>query len=280
MGFTKLDSGIINSSIWEEHSDVLKVFIAFWTKSSSEGIVTATEGSIFRSANLLDENKNPRDKQYFDKILLILLSPDQSSKTKDNDGKRILRIDESSWLIVNYKKYREYTYSDNPESVRKREYRKRDMSQSVLGHSASASASELELFNGNEDPKHDTVSKCEGVQGGEEKTWKIDYDVYQKECSDAFDELMENWSWIEERKGYHPGLRIRKSVEKMFYDYWGTERGWKRKKTSKSKDLDWMATANNGLTIKCNQVWLQKGERDEEKEFIEIMKKRAENAET
>lgn len=180
MGFTKLDSGIINSSIWEEHSDVLKVFIAFWTKSNSDGIVNATEGSIFRSANLLDENKNPRDKQYFDKILLILLSPDHSSKTKNNDGKRILRIDESSWLIVNYKKYREYTYSDNPESVRKRAYRKRDMSQSVLGHSASASASELELIKGNEDPKHDTVSKCEGVQGEDNNLFETFWKSYPR----------------------------------------------------------------------------------------------------
>lgn len=146
MGFTKLSSGIVDSSIWDEHSDVLKVFVAFWTKSSPEGIVSATENAIFRSSNLVDIDKSPRDYSYFKKVLNVLMSPDKTSKSKEHDGRRIVLIEESKWLIVNYKSYRDFTYSDNPEAKRKREYRKqkRDTSQSVSGHSVSVSVSESE----------------------------------------------------------------------------------------------------------------------------------------
>lgn len=146
MGFTKLDSGIVDSSIWDEHSDVMKVFISFWTKSNPEGLVSATKSSIFRSSNLLDLNKNPQPFKYFEKILNILKAPDETSKSKEYGGARIVELEESKWLIVNYKKYREYTYSDNPEAVKKRKQRakkgtQRDTSKCVQGHSASVYAS-------------------------------------------------------------------------------------------------------------------------------------------
>jgi hypothetical protein len=109
-------------------------------------------------------------------------------------------------------------------------------------------------------------------------SWRTDFEIYQKDCSDAFDRLIADWRWIKERKNYHHGLNIRKSAEKMFFDYWGTQEGWKKKKSSKTKEIDWMATVNNGLSLKCNQVWIQKNETDEELEFIQIMEAR--NAKT
>ena len=41
----------------------------------------------------------------------------------------------------------------------------------------------------------------------------------------------------------------------MFQDFWGTEAGWKHKKSSKTKVIDWVGTINNGLSLKSNQVW-------------------------
>ena len=66
MGFTKLDSGIVDSSIWDEPSDVLKVFQTFWTKSNSKGSVRATHESLFRTANLRDMSGNPLSLEWFD----------------------------------------------------------------------------------------------------------------------------------------------------------------------------------------------------------------------
>jgi len=143
MGFTKLDNRIADSSIWDEESNVLKVFLAFWTKSDPEGIVNATYNAMYRTANLCDKSKNLLPITSFDEALNILLSPDPTSRSKNNDGRRIVKLDESKWLITNYKDYREHTYSDNPEAIRKRKYRSGGTcpvtSKNVLGHSASAS---------------------------------------------------------------------------------------------------------------------------------------------
>lgn len=135
MGFTKLDSRIVDSSIWEEPAYVLKLFITFWTKSDSNGIVSATKNAIFRSSNLPEHEFNDGLKR--------LMSEDRCSKSKDYDGRRIVLVEESKWLIVNYLKYRDYTYSDNPDAIKKRRLRGHagDMSQSVPGHSVSVSVS-------------------------------------------------------------------------------------------------------------------------------------------
>jgi len=69
-----------------------------------------------RSANVPEDD--------FDKAILSLESPDEDSRTKSNDGMRIQRI-EGGWKVLNYIKYRKHSYSGNPESSRKRNYRKK-----------------------------------------------------------------------------------------------------------------------------------------------------------
>ena len=160
MGFTKLDSRIIDSSIWEESPDVLKCFITFWCKSDPKGIVSATYNALERASNL------GADK--FKQAIEILTLPDPSSKSTKEGGKRIVRMEESKWLIVNYEEYREFSYSDNPDSIRRREwYHKKnksvipcDISQTIPGYSASASDS-------------DSASEGRSVRKGEKKTVEI-----------------------------------------------------------------------------------------------------------
>ena len=79
-------------------------------------------------------------------------------------------MEESKWLIVNYEEYREFSYSDNPDSIRRREwYHKKnksvtscDISQTIPGYSASASAS-----------ASDSASEGRSVRKGEKKTVEI-----------------------------------------------------------------------------------------------------------
>jgi hypothetical protein len=70
-------------------------------------------------------------------IINKLESPDPLSRSTNDDGRRIERID-GGYRIINYLKYREYTYSDNPESVYKREYRdkkkKEETNRTCVGH--------------------------------------------------------------------------------------------------------------------------------------------------
>ena len=108
-----------------------------------------------------------------------------------------------------------------------------------------------------------------------EKTWSTDYETYRKQCSDAFDKMIADWNFIKEKKEYYPQLNIRKSLEKMFFEYWEKEKlGWKNKKASKTENIDWVSTAENGLSMTCNQVKIPFYTRDEEKEYIEIMERR------
>lgn len=121
----------------------------------------------------------------------------------------------------------------------------------------------------------------EDTQGGDKTdppTWRTNFEVYQKRCEAGFDVLCEDFNWIAERKEFHPGLNIRLSLEKMFGDFWSTKAGWKNKRdAARGKadyEIDWKATAANGLSMKQNQVWIPKGSFDNEARNIEIMRSR------
>jgi hypothetical protein len=90
------------------------------------------------------------------------------------------------------------------------------------------------------------------------KTWKNDFEIYKKELSEAYNKLISDSNYISERQNYHPGIDILKSLEKSYIDYWIKESGWKNKKQSRSVTIDWMATFNNALSSKMNQVWKTK----------------------
>jgi len=270
MGFTKLDSGIIDSSIWEESSDVLKLFITFWAKSNSEGIVSSTYNSLLRTSNLHPES--------FKQSLDILLAPDPESRSQEHEGRRIIRLEESKWLIVTYKKRREYTYSDNPESKRKREYRrkKRDVSQSVPGHSASASASISDSVSDYLN-KEDPLWVENSAKGFEE---------YLKISEPEWDKLKEDFEWIKEMREYNPGKNIGLSMEKAWAYFWGTKAGWEnkrkayraaKKKACKEKrefnyKMDWQLTIQK--TLKYSLVHIPYGQPDHEKQSLEILERK------
>jgi uncharacterized protein YdaU (DUF1376 family) len=90
------------------------------------------------------------------------------------------------------------------------------------------------------------------------KTWRTDYQIYRDECSTAFQKYASDEAFIAQRQLYHPNLNIPLSINKAFNDFWGKDAGWKNKKASKTKKIDWEATIINALSQKCNQVWMQK----------------------
>ena len=97
----------------------------------------------------------------------------------------------------------------------------------------------------------------EGGMG--ETTWRNDFSVFQKECDDAYNQLINNQEWVVERERYHNGLDVLLSLEKAWKDYWRTESGWLQKKSDrKTKTINWKSTFQTALTIKSNQVWKQK----------------------
>jgi hypothetical protein len=154
MGFTKLDEGILMSSIMAENPEVFKVWIALLAATKEDGIArVSTIGIASHCFMSIESVKN---------AIKVLESEDSESRSTNDEGRRIRRVD-GGFEIINYLKYRELTYRDR-EAQRKYEYRK-EKSQNVPdspGHvrtladdSASASASLGESAN----PKASPVPK-------------------------------------------------------------------------------------------------------------------------
>jgi len=135
MGFTKLDEGIIYSSIMGENDSVFRIWIILLATCKSTGISPLSPVFI--------KNLTGKSLEEVNKCLEILMAPDSSSRSKNDEGRRIRSVD-GGYQVINYLKYRDFTYSDNPEAIKKRRQRKGDISghvPDISGHSASASVS-------------------------------------------------------------------------------------------------------------------------------------------
>ena len=101
------------------------------------------------------------------------------------------------------------------------------------------------------------------LKGDDVKNWRNDFEIYKSELRNSYNEFINDNEFIEKQERYHPNLNIRLSIEKSCVNYWSKEAGWKKKKASKTEDIDWKSTFINALSLKNNQVWLQKGETNE-----------------
>jgi len=98
-----------------------------------------------------------------------------------------------------------------------------------------------------------------GGMGEKEKTWRDSFEIYLEQANLVYNNLIKNQDFIKERERYHPNIDILLSLEKAFKDFWGTEAGWKNKKSSRStKTIDWVSTFRNALDQRFNQVYKQK----------------------
>jgi hypothetical protein len=93
-------------------------------------------------------------------------------------------------------------------------------------------------------------------------TWRGNFELYKVEVRNAFKNIVTK-EYILDRESYHFGLDIKKTIEKACKDYWILEIGWKNKKASKSKEIDWKSTFNKSLSNKMNQVWKSKESKEE-----------------
>jgi hypothetical protein len=132
-GFTKLVPEIVQSSIWNESSDVRIVWITLLAIKDEHGFVRGNAQTIARIANVTLEAAQM--------ALTRFQEPDPSSNTPDNEGRRIAPIP-GGWCVLNHSLYRGKTYNEY-EAERKKKYReeKQAVSGTCPGHVPSASAS-------------------------------------------------------------------------------------------------------------------------------------------
>lgn len=99
------------------------------------------------------------------------------------------------------------------------------------------------------------------------KYWRSNFEVYKTEELEAFKKITSDFSFISERQKYHPNIDILLSLEKAHADFWATEAGWKNKKSTKSKEIDWTTTYKNALSLKSNQVYINKNKLPEKPKY-------------
>lgn len=112
-GFVKIyGDRLLNSTLWEEAPEVRLVFISMLAIADRAGFVDCPAGvpTLARRINL------PTD--YIERALAILEAPDPRSRSKSEEGRRLLRKD-GGWLVVTYMDHREYR-THKQEADRKR----------------------------------------------------------------------------------------------------------------------------------------------------------------
>lgn len=114
-GFVKIyGSKLRQSTLWLEPPDVRLVFLLMLAMADESGVVDVPNRSVRVLANLLNL---PED--YVDAALCVLEAPDLDSRTPDEEGRRVLRLEGGAgFRCVNHAKYREY---QSAAQIRKRE---------------------------------------------------------------------------------------------------------------------------------------------------------------
>ena len=97
--WTPLWSGIVESSLWEEDGDVVKVFMTLLARKDSDDICRMNAFNIHKVCNI--------DEVRVLEILKVLTSPDaRRLEPQPYDGRRIRAV-EDGWFILNGQKYRD-----------------------------------------------------------------------------------------------------------------------------------------------------------------------------
>lgn len=112
--WTKLFSGILQSTVWQEPMPTKIVWITMLALKDSEGRVEASIPGLAHVAGVALEE--------CEKALERFLSPDPYSRSKEHEGRRIREI-EGGWQVLNHFKYRD------EKSDYRREYNRRKQAE-------------------------------------------------------------------------------------------------------------------------------------------------------
>jgi hypothetical protein len=96
MGYTKLFSSLVMSSVWREPDHVRIVWITMLALKDERGEVRGSIGGLSDAARVTRE--------HFEDAVRVLESPDPDSSNPDNEGRRIERIT-GGWFVLNHSHY-------------------------------------------------------------------------------------------------------------------------------------------------------------------------------
>jgi hypothetical protein len=110
VGYSKLFSEIVTSSIWSEDDKTRIVWITMLALKDKDGFVAAAIPGLANAARVTVEE--------CEKAITKLESPDKYSRSVDNEGRRVKRVD-GGWMVLNHLKYR-----DKRNDEERREYQR------------------------------------------------------------------------------------------------------------------------------------------------------------
>lgn len=97
MAWTKLDSSLPRSTIWQESSDTRVVWITMLALANRKGIVESSLPGLAHEARV--------SREAAEEAIAKFLAPDPDSRNPAHEGRRIEPID-GGWLLLNYESYR------------------------------------------------------------------------------------------------------------------------------------------------------------------------------
>ncbi|HEY5590662.1 MAG TPA: hypothetical protein VIK55_06550 [Paludibacter sp.] len=107
-------------------------------------------------------------------------------------------------------------------------------------------------------PKQECKEGIEGIEIVNTNTWRESFEIYLNECKESFVKFHSDELKLEKQERLNPNVDIKLTIEKAYDKFWGTEAGWKNKKDSKTKNIDWDSTIKNAISFKSNIVYKQK----------------------
>ena len=118
MGYTKLFSSIVTSTIWVESDRTRIVWITMLAICDKNGEVQASVPGLARLAGVPLED--------CEQAIAKFLGPDAYSRTPDDEGRRIEKID-GGWALLNHDKYRNMaSKEENKTACVERQRRRRE----------------------------------------------------------------------------------------------------------------------------------------------------------
>lgn len=136
MSYVKLFSEILDSTVWRLPSHGRLVWITMLAMADRDGEVKASVPGLADRARV--------ERVHCEQALAMLMAPDPDSRTPDQEGRRIEKID-GGWRLINHAKYREKMDAEEvkakaAERQRKHRERKRAsqaVTESNAGHAES-----------------------------------------------------------------------------------------------------------------------------------------------
>jgi hypothetical protein len=130
-GYTKLFGSILASTVWELPLPTKVVWITMLAMADRHGEVQASVPGLAKFAGVTIPE--------CEAALAAFLAPDSYSRSKDNDGRRIVESD-GGWRLLNHRKYTQMLSADDKrerDAERQRNHRASRVSQPVTDGNAS-----------------------------------------------------------------------------------------------------------------------------------------------